>query len=199
MYIKRNILILYKIKSLGDVLIKSMKNWQKIGFVFTGIFGVLLHFLYDWTNKSVFIAPFSAVNESTWEHMKLLFFPLLIFAFIEYRFVGKNYENYWCVKLIGILVGLAVIPTLYYTYTGALGVSADWFNITIFFIADAVTYFVETRLFINEFSLCRGKRIPLVILFVVFALFVVFTFFTPEIPIFMDPVTKAYAGDIVTQ
>ncbi len=129
--------------------------------------------------------------------MKLLFFPLLTFAFIEYRFVGKNYKNFWCVKLIGILVGLAVIPTLYYTYTGALGVSADWFNITIFFIADAVAYFVETRLFVNEFSLCKGKRIPLIVLFIIFALFVVFTFVQPHIPLFMDPVTKAYAGDIL--
>lgn len=174
-----------------------MKNWQKIGFVFTGIRGVLLHFVYEWTDESIFVAPFSAVNESIWEHMKLLFFPMLTFAFIEYRFVGKNYENYWCVKLIGISVGLAVIPTLYYTYTGALGVSADWFNITIFFIADAVAYFVEARLFINEFSLYKGKRIPIVILLIIFALFVVFTFFTPKIPIFMDPVTKAYAGGIL--
>lgn len=167
-----------------------MKNWQKIGFVFTGVFGVLLHFLYDWTNESVFIAPFSAVNESTWEHMKLLFYPMVVFAFIEYRFVGKSYKNYWCVKVLGLLVGLTVIPFIYYTYTGALGVSADWFNITIFFIATAVSLFVEERLFVNEFSLCKSKRIPLIVLFIIFALFVVFTFVQPRIPLFIDPITN---------
>ena len=196
MYIKRNILILYKIKSLGDFLIKSMKNWQKIGFVFTGIFGVLLHFLYDWTNKSVFIAPFSAVNESTWEHMKLLFYPMVVFSFIEYKLVGKSYKNYWCVKVIGLLVGLMVIPLIYYTYTGALGVSADWFNITIFFIAAAVAYFVETRLFVNGFPPFCSDKIAFSVLILIFLLFVIFTFVQPKIPLFIDPVTKAYAGDI---
>ena len=174
---------------LGDVLNKSLKNWQKIGFVFTGAFGVLLHFLYDWTNKSIFVAPFSAVNESTWEHMKLLFYPMVIFAFIEYKIVGKSYENYWCVKLIGIIIGLSLIPFIYYTYTGALGVSADWFNITIFFIAAAVSYFVEARLLEKGFSFSCSNQVVFIILLLIFALFVVFTFFTPEIPIFTDPVT----------
>lgn len=173
-----------------------MKNWQKIGFVFTGIFGVLLHFLYDWTNKSVFIAPFSAVNESTWEHMKLLFYPMVVFSFIEYKLVGKSYKNYWCVKVIGLLVGLAVIPFIYYTYTGALGISADWFNITIFFIAAAVAYFVEARLFMNDFPSACSDRVAFSVLILIFLLFVIFTFVTPKIPIFIDPVTKAYAGDI---
>lgn len=177
---------------LGDGLNKSMQNWQKIGFIFTGVFGVLLHFLYDWTNKSVFIAPFSAVNESTWEHMKLLFYPMVIFAFIEYRFVGKKCDNYWCVKLIGILIGLSVIPMLYYTYTGALGTSADWFNITIFFIAVAVSLFVETKLFENEVSFHCSQRIAFSFLIFIFLLFVICTFVQPKIPLFIDPVTNDY-------
>ena len=175
---------------------KSLKLWRKADFVFTGVLGVILHFLYEWTNNSFFVAPFSAVNESTWEHMKLLFYPMVVFSFIEYKLVGKSYKNYWCVKVIGLLVGLTVIPYIYYTYTGALGVSADWFNITIFFIAAAVSYFVETRLFVNGFPPFCSKKIGFVILFLIFALFVVFTFVQPKIPIFIDPVTKAYAGDI---
>lgn len=73
---------------------KSLKFWQIGGFVFTAIAGVLLHFLYDWTNQSIIVASFSAVNESIWEHMKLLFFPMFVFALIEYKFIGKNYENF---------------------------------------------------------------------------------------------------------
>ncbi len=177
---------------MGDILNKSLKNWQKIGFFFTGVFGVLLHFLYDWTSKSIFIAPFSAVNESTWEHMKLLFYPMVIFAFIEYKFVGKSYENYWCVKLIGVLIGLSLIPFIYYTYTGALGTSADWFNITIFFIAVAVSLLVETRLFSNGFPPICSKKLVFVTLFLILGLFVVFTFVQPKIPLFIDPVTNEY-------
>ena len=60
--------------------------WQFSGFSLSSLGGTLLHFLYDWTNESILIAPFSGVNESTWEHMKLLFFPLFLFALIQSRF-----------------------------------------------------------------------------------------------------------------
>ncbi|MBR5155491.1 MAG: hypothetical protein IKW62_03275, partial [Clostridia bacterium] len=84
---------------------KSLYTWQIIGFIFTCIAGVILHFLFDWTKNSVIVAPFSAVNESIWEHMKLLFFPLLAFAFVENQYIGKKYKSFWCVKLIGIVSG----------------------------------------------------------------------------------------------
>ena len=64
-----------------------MKNkvffWQLIGFLFTSVAGILLHFAYDWSNESPFIASSAAVNESIWEHMKLLFFPMFLYAAIE--------------------------------------------------------------------------------------------------------------------
>lgn len=171
---------------------KSLKIWQIGGFVFTSAAGTLLHFLYDWTKQSIIVAPFSAVNESTWEHMKLLFFPMLVFAFIENRYIGKRYENYWCSKLIGAVSGLIIIPLLYYTYTGALGVSADWFNITIFFIAAAAAYYIETQLLKRENNICKSQIGCLVILCLIAAAFIVFTFIQPEIPLFKDPSTGQY-------
>lgn len=171
---------------------KSLKLWQIVGFVFTGIWGVLLHFLYDWTNQSIIAAPFSAVNESIWEHMKLLFFPMFVFALIEYGFIGRNCENYWCVKLFGTSLGLTLIPVIYYSYTGIFGVNADWFNIVIFFIASASAYYLETLLFKNRIS-CRFNIAAFIILCIVALLFIVFTFVQPQIPIFRDPATGSYS------
>ncbi len=171
---------------------KSLNRYGKIGFIFTGIMGVLLHFLYDITGESILTAPFSAVNESTWEHMKLLFFPLLVFAFIEYRLIGKNYENFWCVKLIGTAVGLLTVPFLFYTYKGALGASADWFNIAIFFIAVAVTFLLERALLKRGISCPVPPVVSIGVLILMAVLFVVFTFAPPEIPLFMDPVEGSY-------
>lgn len=170
---------------------KSLSFWQFAGFVFTGVFGTLLHSLYDLTD-STFSALFSAVNESTWEHMKLLFFSMLIFAIFQSRYFAKDYDNFWCAKLIGILVGLAVIPIIYYTYTGALGVSADWFNILIFFIAAAVSYIVETQLIKRDKCFGISSILAIIILCVITLLFFVFTFAPPKIPLFQDPITKLY-------
>ena len=170
---------------------KSLSFWQFAGFVFTGVLGTLLHFLYDWTDIT-FVALFSAINESIWEHMKILFFPMLIFAVLESRYFAKDYENFWCAKLIGILVGLTVIPVTYYTYTGALGVSADWFNIIIFFIAAAVAYIIETRLMKSDNNFCKSPKVVITMLCITAVMFIVFTFVPPEIPLFKDPITKTY-------
>lgn len=111
---------------------KKIINWQIAGFAFTVIIGTAFHFLFIWTNESIVAAFVSPVNESIWEHIKLLFFPMLVYALFEYSFWGKQYARFWCIKLKGILTGMALIPTLYYTYTGIIGESLDWFNIVIF-------------------------------------------------------------------
>lgn len=157
---------------------------QLAGFIFTAIAGTLLHFLYDWSNHNVFVAPFSAVNESIWEHMKLLFVPMFTFALIERQFIGAQYENFWCVKLVGILFGIIMIPVLYYTYTGIYGMSKDWINIIIFFVVAAATYLLEMRLFKKDNIFCITPLLALLILCLLALTFVVFTFIPPEIPLF---------------
>ena len=71
---------------------KNIKYRQIGGFIFASALGTLLHYLYEWTGESVLVAPFSGVNESTWEHMKLLYFPLFVFAVVQ-SFHYKEYEN----------------------------------------------------------------------------------------------------------
>ena len=161
--------------------------WQIAGFLFTGIAGTLLHFLYDWSNQNIFVASFSAVNESIWEHMKLLFVPMFIFAILERQFIGAHYENFWCVKLVGILLGIMLIPVLYYTYTGISGISKDWINVAIFFIATAATYLLETWLFRNVSTFCIAPLWALFILCLLASAFVILTFIPPEIPLFQTP------------
>ena len=171
---------------------RSLSFWQFVGFVFTSVVGTLLHFLYEWTGESVIVGLFSAVNESIFEHMKLLFFPMLLFAFIEAKYIGEEYDNFWCAKLVGILVGVGLIPVIYYTYTGIFGVNADWFNIIIFFITAAISYMVETR--IMESGRCSfiQPNLEKFILIIIAAVFIVFTFFPPKIPLFEDPITAIY-------
>lgn len=164
--------------------------WQLGGFLFTSISGTLLHFLYEWTNNSVLVAPFSGVNESTWEHMKLLYFPLLIFAFFQSKHF-LQYKSFWCIKLIGILFGLTLIPVLFYTYNGVFGKSPDWVNISIFFVSAAALFSLEYKLF-KEHKL-RCKYLLLAFCFICFIgiLFFIFTFVPPNIPLFKDPLITA--------
>lgn len=170
---------------------RSINLWQLIGFAVTSLGGTLLHFLYDWTGEAIWIAPFSGVNESTWEHIKLLFFPMFIFA-IAQSFFFKDREEFWCVKLKGTLLGFMLIPVLFYTYNGVIGSSPDWINIAIFFISAAVAYIYEARQFNDENTQCRLPNLSFISICTIAVLFVIFTFATPEINIFKDPLTGTY-------
>ena len=166
--------------------------WPVAGFLFTSAAGTFLHFLFDLTGQSLPAALVSAVNESIWEHMKLLYVPMVLFSFAEYRFRGNEDPAFWCRKWKSILLGLVLIPVLYYTYTGILGVSADWFNVTIFFLAGGAAYWQDAKLS-RKAQLCRiSEWMALVLLLAVFAVFAVLTFLPPEIPFFRDPVTGTY-------
>ncbi len=171
---------------------KNILRCQFIGFVFTGIFGVLLHFAYEWSGENSVIAIFSGVNESTWEHMKLLFFPLFIYSLIESRILRADYPNFWCVKLRGILLGLIMIPIIFYTANGVFGKTPDWFNIMIFFISAAITFIYETKLLKHDKIFCLFEKGAVAVLIILAVLFAIFTFSPPNIPLFMDPITKLY-------
>jgi len=168
---------------------RSIRIWQLWGFAVTSLGGTLLHFLYEWLGEAVWIAPFSGINESTWEHMKLMFWPMLIFAIVQYVFFYDR-RDFWCVKLRGILLGLMLIPIIFYTFNGIIGKSPDWINIAIFFVSAAIAYIYETKLFENGTTSCRNSSIAIIILCAVALLFVIFTFDSPELNVFRDPLDK---------
>ena len=171
---------------------KSITKWQTTGFIFTSVFGVILHFLFEWAGENPIIAGFSAVNESTWEHMKILFFPMAIFALLESRSLQKEHKGFWHAKLTGILLGVILIPALFYTVLGVFGSSPDYMNISIFFVAAAISYGVETALLQGENRDCRTPRSAIFAILFLAALFILFTFVTPQIPLFRDPVSGTY-------
>ena len=164
--------------------------WQAVGFGVSTLVGTLLHFLYDWTGENTLAAVFSGVNESTWEHMKLLFWPLFLFAIFQYFF--NKEANYWYVKLAATALGLMLIPVLFYTYNGMFGKSPDWVNIAIFYIAAAAAFGFEWWAFRKELLKWKYPRLALGALIGIGMLFVIFTFATPRIPLFQDPVTGSF-------
>lgn len=170
---------------------RNISLWQAMGFGITVLCGTLLHFLYDWTDGSTIAAVFSAVNESTWEHMKLFFIPAFIYAIVQRRFF-PDFENFWCVKLPGIALGLILIPVLFYTYNGALGASPDWVNIGIFILSSAGAFYFENRLFKSGAIRCGAPYAAFALLLLLAALFVFFTFSPPKLPLFSDPVNGSY-------
>ena len=170
---------------------RSYGLWAIMGFAVTSLLGTLLHFLYDFFENAAIAAPFSSVNESTWEHMKLLFWPLFLFAAVQSFFMRER-TDFWCVKARGTLLGIALIPVIFYTYNGVIGKSPDFINISIFFVAAALAFIYEYRRFSRGDVRCKRQKLPLALLCLIGAAFVIFTFKAPHLNVFRDPLTGNY-------
>lgn len=157
------------------------------------VLGTLLHFVYEWTGENKIAALFSAVNESVWEHLKLLFWPVLLVTVIEYVFIErkKRIGGFLPARFSGMLFGMLVTVTLYYTITGIVGKNIDFVNIAIFYIA-VIAVFLVSHLIIKN-GCCRQPIASLaaVIGFILLAvLFGIWSFYPPDIGIFIDPTMK---------
>jgi len=143
------------------------------GIVFIVIIGTILHFTFELSGHQSVVGVFSAVNESVWEHLKLGFWPALVWVLVEYKSVNKSTNNFFFAKTIGILIPI-VIPILFYSYTAVLGESVLVIDILTFVVAVIVGQLVSYKLLthrrlpdiLNKISL-----VALVLLGVAFGLY----------------------------
>ena len=172
---------------------RQLGNWEMIGFVFVGVVGALLRYAYGWSGGSALVAAFAGVNNSTWEHMKLLFVPYFVFTMAEFPAFAEPFRNYFAAKAAAGLVGLLLIPLFYYVIAGMFGAPPMWVNILNFFVSAAVMYLVSYRLLTG--GALRGGLLQLAGFALLWALafaFVYFTYRTPHLPLFRDPTTFVY-------
>lgn len=167
-----------------------LKTYELISTIFAIGIGTLLHFTFKWSGNNPLVGLFSAVNESTWEHLKILFVPMLITTIIGY-FYYKEFPNYLCSKVKGIILAMITIVVLFYTYKGILGTSIAFINILIFIIAIVVGE-ISTYKKIKLNSSCNNNLTSMITLLVLSICFIIFTFIPPHIGLFEDPIDKTY-------
>ena len=164
----------------------SLKRFCILGAILAIILGTISHFVYEWSGNNFFVGLFLPVNESTWEHMKLLFFPMLLYALIVGKRMEEQYPCIYDAMFKGTLVGLVMIPVLFYTYTGVLGFNVDWVNIALYVTSVLAAYYVVYRLA----DKCKEKESKVLryIMYGLILAFMIFTVYPPRIGIFVSPV-----------
>lgn len=166
-----------------------LKNFHIVSAIFVMVLGTILHFTYDWSGKNSFVALFSAINESTWEHLKLIFFPMLLTSILGYIFF-KSVNCYWCARAIGMLVSLTFTLAFFYTYSGVLGKNIAIIDIISFFIS-VILGELTSYILMNNNIPCN-KSFAFLFIVSIASLFVLFTFNPPNIGLFKDPIDGSY-------
>ena len=161
-----------------------------VSTIFISLLGTLLHFTYDWSRNNPVIGVFSAVNESTWEHLKLLFFPSLIVTIVGAIYYKGRVPNYVCARLKGLIAAMVFTVTFFYTSMGVIGKNYAILNILTFYVAVVIGEYVVSKQ-IKEAKSCNMRK-SWIIWAVLLICFVVFTYNAPEIGLFKDPLTGGY-------
>ena len=170
---------------------KSILKYELISTVFIMIAGVLLHFTFKWSGNNILVGIFTPVNESIWEHFKLVFFPITISAIIGYFYEGKNMNIYLWGKMQGTILAMIFIVIFFYTYTGIIGQNIDFINIGSYFIAIILGQsYAITK--INKDKENIGFKYVIFVFLIICLAFIVFTFSPPQINLFKDPVTGTF-------
>ena len=164
-----------------------LKRYTAAGILFTAVLGTLTHFCYQWSGENPLLALVVPVSESTWEHMKMLFFPMLLWSLLESALLRKKYTDLFWADAAGILTGLLLIPAIFYTYSGILGRTWMIADILLFYVSILAGFLVRSRLARRRNRPGISRWILLGALLALLAAFFLFTWNPPAFGIFRIP------------
>jgi hypothetical protein len=177
---------------MSKVNSKSVLVYELVGMVFIILLGSALHFTFEIFGKSPLVGVFSAVNECVWEHLKLAFWPALLYMLIEYVPLKKAANNFLFAKTAGACLMIVLIPIVFYSYTAVAGESIFIIDISTFVIAVVIGQLLSLKLLSYKKLSDNYNRISIMLLVLLVLAFALFTFYPPRLPIFRDSTTGKY-------
>lgn len=125
---------------------------------------------------------FLPINESVWEHLKLLFYPAALIAVIRYLVTGNLQKGIVTTYAMGLVQAELLFIILCYTLHGVLGTPPEWLN-TAILCTCGIYLTVYLRYRANHQK--RSSLAGLLTLLLMAAGFVWFTYAPPQIGLFM--------------
>lgn len=169
----------------------NLKKLKIVNVVIFFALSFLWHFVYDLIPNFV-TAIFFPVNESIWEHMKIIFgviiFGSLISLILMQKFKIKHNNFYVEIVtkgILGVIFYLAIFIPLYNIFGENMFIS-----ITLMLITYIVMEFIGYKiLLLDELDI---KILPIILIVLCYILFALLTFYPPHNTIFFDEIKLIY-------
>jgi len=162
-----------------------------LGAVLISLLGGMLHFTFELSGFQPLVGVFSAVNESVWEHLKLGFWPSVLYLLVEHRLIRSEVHNFLAKAVVPYTV-VVVVPAIFYGYTSVTGESILLVDIASFFAAVAIGQALSYKLLTRKPLPKNVEKLAVAALITLGAAFTAFTFIPPHLPPFQDAVTGEY-------
>lgn len=170
----------------------NLKKMIFVNAILTFILCFLTHFLYEWFPNPVF-SIFFPVNESIWEHMKMLYTTILIYGIIEYFILKKfdiTHNNFllstFIKSIISIPIYLIMFLPIYFNFGENMPVT-----FIILFIAILIVNYIGYKI-LELHSIPYQKEISIVFIIIVYVLMGILTYYPPKTDIFFDTKDEKY-------
>ena len=164
---------------------------EMFGAIFIIVVGTLLHFMYDWTDHNKIVGFFTAVNESTWEHIKLLIAPTFVWLMVEYHFYFDN-PNLFFAKAVSMLVMIIFVPLVFYSYTHYTKKNILAVDMSSFIVAAVLGQYVFHLLINMSYTSVFIEHLGIFGLVIIFLRYITHTYVPDKNFIHEDPITKKY-------
>jgi len=158
-----------------------------------GLLGSVLHFLFDWTSHNRFVAIFSAVNESYWEHIKIAIWPVFFLQVVLFASGGYQYASFVPAATIALYSIPVSMVGLVFVYKSITKRNILWLDISIFFVCIAIAQ-SSFVLILDQLDPSQGTVVMATLFLIgLIAAFLLFTLRPPKEPdVFLDPIKKDY-------
>lgn len=177
-----------------DIKSKKFLSLEILGAFVVSAMAVIFHSLYELSNRNLYVGLISATNESVFEHVKIIFYPYIIWTLVEYFLLKpKDYKRFFTAKLIVNIVISSLVIVFYYTYVGVIG-----YNIMAVDIGSAFVYviigFIWSYNWITNGSYGGQSKYLLSIAVFFVSLFAItyFSISPPKLPLFYDTEREIY-------
>ena len=174
--------------TIDSVILVSLGMIVPLGFL-----GSVLHFLFDWTKHNRLVAFFSAVNESSWEHIKIAIWPVFLLQIVLFSLGGYQNPSFVPAATIALYSIPVSMVGLVFLYKSVTKRNILWLDISIFFVCIAIAQSIFV-LVLGQLAPTSGTVVmaSLFLLGLILA-FLLFTFRPPTEPdVFLDPIKKDY-------
>lgn len=173
---------------------KKEELWIVIGIPALFVIGAIFHYLYKICGENIVIGAFAPVNESVWEHEKMIVIPMIFWWSIYYLVFHKERNiprrKWFTGAMVSLLSALILIPMFFYFYTGAFAIELTSIDICILFIALLAGHLLGLHIYRHADGL--PVWICVTVLISVIVIFIICTFLTPHIAMCWDTARGGY-------
>lgn len=158
-----------------------------------GLIGSLLHFVFDWTHHNRVAAMFSAVNESSWEHIKIAVWPTALLQIVLFATGGYKYPSFIPAATIALYSLPISMVGIVYLYKLVTRRNVLWIDIASFFVIIAIAQALFVLVLQELAASAATVALAGVFLVGLVLAFLRFTLRPPLEPdVFIDPINKKY-------